>query len=119
VQLARDAPTVKGAIGRAWWIRGYQTGDFVGRLDWIGKNTAFVTVLDTLRPLPRIEDRCPFPGCVRGDFHGGDHELATIRVGALVEISWAFAKWVPAEGMDRRDAWDTLDPWNVPCSIRE
>jgi hypothetical protein len=55
---------------------------------------------------------------VRDDFHGGDHELATVRLGATIEIFWQHARYVPAESAASFAEQDTLDPWNAPCSIR-
>jgi hypothetical protein len=104
--------------GRTWLVLGYHTGNFIGRCEAIGPRLATFTVIDTLRPLPRIADRCPFPGCVRGDFHDNDHELAPVRLGATIEIFWQNARYAPAEQSEYWLARANFDPWSAPSSTR-
>jgi hypothetical protein len=113
---------IKGPIvGRAWLVRGYHTGDFVGRCESIGRDIAVFLVLDTMRPAPRIADRCCFPGCVLQDCHPSDHELARIRIGARVEVFWRNAQYVAAEDLAAvsLQRYGTLDLWTAPCSTPE
>jgi hypothetical protein len=80
-------------VGKVYRISGYHVGDFVGEVEAVSRNEAHVRVLDPMRPAPRVRNRCCFPECLREDFHGGEHEFARVREGALVEVSWALAKW--------------------------
>jgi hypothetical protein len=108
------------AIGRAFLVRGYYTGDFIGRGDSLGPNLATFTVLDTLRPPLKVQDRCPFPGCVALDSHGGDHELAPIRLGEPVQIFWKNASYVAVDALEQLHLSATLDPWSAaPSYIHE
>jgi len=86
-------------IRSSYRIEGYALGDFIGELVRIDLDLAQVRVTDTLRPAPRVRNRCPFPECIRGDFHEGGHEFPAIREQALVWVPWRCAKWValPAE----------------------
>ena len=83
------------AIGKEYRIVGYHTGDFVGEVEGVDRTFARVRVIDPMRPRPRVKDRCSFPECVRKDFHKGDHEFVRVREGALIEVSWESAKWIP------------------------
>ena len=66
-------------------VRGYHIGDFIGECLSTNRHTAIFEITDTLRPAPRIpKPKCSFPGCVRSDFHAGDHELVRMRVGIYV-----------------------------------
>jgi hypothetical protein len=85
------------SIGKEYRVVGYHTGDFVGEVEGVDRTFARVRVIDPLRPRPRIKDRCSFPECVRKDFHGGDHEFVRVREGALIEVSWESAKWIPVK----------------------
>ena len=83
--------------GQSWLVKGYHTGEFVGRCVSIDHSVAVFVITDTLRPLPKVRERCPYPGCVRKDFHEGDHELARVRMGGEIEVFWRNAKFVPCE----------------------
>jgi len=116
-----DARIWTPTIGHTYIVRGYHTGDFLARCEAISRvcgTRAVVTVLDTMRPRPRISDRCAFPDCVREDWHGGDHEFARIRIGASLTIEVPHAWYVPAELLpsDLEDV-SNMDVWTAP-SIR-
>jgi hypothetical protein len=83
------------AIGNLYRVVGYHTGDFVGEVERVNRDIAFVRVTDPMRPTPRVKNRCAFPECIREDFHFGDHEFVRVREGVLLEVSWRAAKWVP------------------------
>lgn len=86
------------AIGKEYKVSGYHTGTFIGRCDQADRDIAKFTVLDSLRPIPKVRNRCPFPGCVLKDFHAGnDHELLRVRVGGQVEVFWRQAKFEDLE----------------------
>jgi len=85
------------SLGKQYRVEGYHTGDFVGEVEAITRDTAQVRVIDPMRPLPRVKNRCCFPECVREDFHFGDHEFARVREGVLLEVSWKAAKWIPVQ----------------------
>jgi hypothetical protein len=89
-------------VGKVYRIDGYYTGEFIGEVEAADRGKARVRVLDPMRPIPKVVNRCCFPECLREDFHGGEHEFASVREGALVEVSWALAKW--AEVPERRSA---------------
>jgi hypothetical protein len=106
-------------VGRAWLVTGYHTGDFIGRCESLHRERAFFTILDTLRPAPRIHERCPFPGCVGKDFHGGDHELTSMRVGATIELLWRHARYVPVEDLPAGlVGTPTMNGWTAPFCTR-
>jgi hypothetical protein len=82
--------------GKLYRVRGYYTGDFIGECVSIDRHVAVFEITDTLRPAPRIpKPKCPFPGCVRAEFHIEDHELARMRVGGKIEVFWRNAEFVP------------------------
>jgi hypothetical protein len=81
--------------GQIFRIEGYHTGDFVGEIESLDRDMARVRVIDPMRPLPRVRNRCPFPECIREDFHFGDHEFVRVREGVLLEVVWRAAKWIP------------------------
>jgi len=84
------------SIGKQYRVKGYHTGDFVGEVVSVDRSVARVRVTDPMRRIPHVENRCSFPECVRKDFHDGDHEFARVREGALIEVCWESAKWIPA-----------------------
>jgi len=81
------------AIGHAYRVLRYHTGVFIGRVDFVDRDVARLTVIDPLRPMPKIANRCSFPECIREDFHAGDHEFSRVRQGATVEVFWRNAKF--------------------------
>jgi hypothetical protein len=83
------------SLGKQYRVEGYHTGDFVGEVESVDRDRARVRVIDPMRPMPRVKNRCCFPECVREDFHFGDHEFARVREGVLLEVSWGAAKWIP------------------------
>ena len=83
------------AIGKRYRVEGYHTGDFVGEVERVNRDSAFVRVTDPMRPTPRVKNRCCFPECIRDDFHFGDHEFVRVREGVMLEVSWRAATWVP------------------------
>lgn len=76
-------------------IKGHYLGDFIGEVESVERDVAHVRVTDTLRPAPRVRNRCVFPQCIREDFHHGDHEFPRICWGELVAIDWHTAKFLP------------------------
>ena len=94
-------------------VRGYHTGDFIGECLSTNRHTAIFEITDTLRPAPRIpRPKCSFPGCVRSDFHAGEHELVRMRVGGRIEIYWRNAEFVAVEGsksppFENHERWGT------------
>jgi hypothetical protein len=105
------------AIGRTYIVRGHYTGDFFARCEQLLRNAALLTVLDTMQPPPRVEDKCAFPECIRKDWHGGDHEFPRLRVGASIEVGRCHAWYVPAETIGDLEHTRTMDLWIAP-SIR-
>lgn len=83
--------------GRVYRVEGYHTGDFTGEVLRVDRDIAQVRVVDPMRPIPRVRNRCSFPECVRADFHGGDHEFVSVRQGALLQVSVALTKWIPID----------------------
>jgi len=83
------------SIGRHYRVEGYHTGDFAGEVLSVDRDLARIRVTDPMRPMPRVRNRCAFPACVREDFHQGDHEFMRVREGAVIEIPWRSAKWIP------------------------
>lgn len=81
------APVKRGEIYR---VVGYYTGDFIGECEMIDRDIARFRVLDPLRPSPKVTQKCAYPACVLRDFHGGDHELTTVRIGATIDVNWKF-----------------------------
>ena len=82
-------------IGKRYRVEGHYLGDFIAEIEDIDRDLARVRIVDPLRPLPRVKNRCPFPQCVIEEFHGGDHEFCSVREGALLEIHWRTAKSIP------------------------
>lgn len=89
-------------LGREYRVTGYWTGEFIGRLDEVRGTSnvrgayplAVLTVVDPLRPLPKVREKCPFPFCVARDFHEGEHEVCSIRPGARIEVGLALARFL-------------------------
>jgi hypothetical protein len=81
------------SLGATYRVTGYHTGEFIGEVEQIDRDVARLRVVDTLRRAPRVVDGCPFPACVLHDFHAGDHELTSLRVGAMIDVSWRMAKF--------------------------
>ena len=88
--------------GRCYKVTGYWTGDFIGRLEdvrfpkFCGPGIhplTVLTIVDPLRPLPKVHEKCPFPFCVARDFHDGEHEFSTVRPGARIEVGFALARF--------------------------
>jgi hypothetical protein len=84
-------------LNKPFLIKGHYLGDFIGTVEAVERDVAHVRVTDTLRPAPRVRNRCAFPQCIRQDFHYGDHEFPRICWGELVAIDWHTAKFVPIE----------------------
>jgi hypothetical protein len=84
-------------MGGLYRIVGYHTGDFIGEVEAVHRDTVHVRVVDPLRPFPRVQNRCSYPECVREDFHNGDHEFVRVRTGAVLEVAWALARFVEAK----------------------
>lgn len=87
----RDGPKLRCL----YRIERYSCGDFIGEILKINQGLAQVRVVDTLRPAPRVLERCCYPQCILSDFHLGEHEFASIRLGAVLDIPLRLAKWVP------------------------
>lgn len=81
------------ALGKIYRVVGYHTGEFIGEVESVDRTWARVRIVDTLRPAPRVKNRCSFPQCVRQDFHDGEHEFSRIREGAVLEVPWESVKW--------------------------
>lgn len=79
-------------VGEAYRVAGYHTGEFIGECERVDRDIARFRVIDTLRPSPKVAQKCPFPACVLREFHASDHELASLRVGAAIDVSWRFIK---------------------------
>lgn len=94
--------------GDSYIVRGYHTGDFAGELVRFSNpkrkfaHFAYFRVIDTMRPAPKVRNRCPYPECVRAQEHDGDHEFNSIREGALVEIPLELAAFQPFEKRESR-----------------
>jgi hypothetical protein len=83
------------SVGETYRILGYHTGEFIGECEFVDRDLARFRVLDPLRRAPRVAQKCPYPACVLRDFHVGDHELTSVRDGALIEVRWQFASFAP------------------------
>jgi len=88
-------------IGRCYLVRGIFPGDFVGRCLGVvrvgGEKSVQMQITDTLRPAPRIPDKCPFPECVQKQDHAGDHEFLRIRVGNYIDVPVRSARFFEVE----------------------
>lgn len=90
-------------IGRTYRvaIAGSVYGEFIGRCIGIGsvgrKRFVQILVTDTLRPSPRVRNRCPFPECLGSAYHGGDHEFPRIRKDTYVDVPEREASFVEIE----------------------
>ena len=78
------------SVGEVYRVVGYYTGDFIGECERVDRDVARFMVIDPLRPSPKVASKCPFPACVLREFHSGDHELTSVRVGATIEVRWRF-----------------------------
>lgn len=87
----RELPFGGLAPGRTYRVYGYHTGDFIGRCVDVDNEIARFEVTDTLRPAPKVKEKCAYPSCVRGVEHGGDHEFPRVRLGGLVDVWWRSA----------------------------
>ncbi len=74
--------------GQVYLVAGYHTGDFIGRVEKVDRDVARIRVLDPMRPIPRVRNRCAYPECVAEDFHADDHRFASVREGAVVDVFW-------------------------------
>jgi hypothetical protein len=83
-------------VGHAYRVFGYHT-EFIGDCEAVDRDVARFRVIDTLRPNPKVGNKCPFPGCVAREFHGGNHELTSVRTGAAINVVWKLAKFAPVE----------------------
>jgi hypothetical protein len=90
-------PHSEPRVGSIYRVVGYHTGDFVGSCVAITRTTVVLRITDTLRPGPRVLNRCAFPQCVREDLHPGDHEYARVRRGAEITIPLGLARLVDQE----------------------
>lgn len=82
--------------GRVCTVRGYYTGDFIGRVESADRCVVVLTVLDAPQQMFRSKDRCSFPGCSLKDMHDGQHylkEFSTLLIGQQVEVSWKLARF--------------------------
>jgi hypothetical protein len=77
-------------VGEVYRVVGYYTGEFIGECERVDRDVARFRVIDPLRRTPRVSSKCPFPACVLREFHQSDHELTSVRVDAVVEVSWKF-----------------------------
>jgi hypothetical protein len=83
------------SLGKSYRVLGYHTGDFIGKVVSVDRTFAKVRVTDPMRPGPCVKNRCAFPQCVREDFHHGDHEFVCMRAGAVIDVAWESAQWIP------------------------
>lgn len=88
-------------IGRTYRISGvFFGGEFMGRCIGIvtigSKRFIQVVVTDTMRPPPRVPNRCFFPGCIREQHDAGEHEFPRIREGNYIDVP-ANARFVEVE----------------------
>lgn len=87
-------------IGRTYRISGIFAGEFMGRCIGLitvgGKRFVQVLITDSLRPAPRVFNRCFFPHCIRLLDHPGDHEFPRIREGNYIDVP-ADARFVECE----------------------
>jgi hypothetical protein len=77
--------------GYNYLVRGYHTGEFIGRVESVDRQCAHVSVVDPLRPHQR--GSCPFPQCIRDEDHDGGHIFPSLCVGAKLEIPWRLAQF--------------------------
>ena len=97
--IARSPAVLCPRPGETYQVSGYWTGNFVGECISLSgprryAKAAVFEVIDPMRPLPRVRNRCPFPECVRREEHDGDHEFVPVRVGASIEIAFRNARLV-------------------------
>lgn len=77
-------------IGRTYRISGIFAGEFMGRCIGIitvgHKRFIQVVITDTMRPAPKVFNKCFYPQCIRDVDHGGDHEFPRIREGNYIDV---------------------------------
>jgi hypothetical protein len=87
-------------IGRTYRITGVFVGEFMGRCIGIvtvgGQRFIQIVITDTMRPSPKVFDKCFYPQCIRKVDHGGDHEFPRIRTGNYIDVP-ADARFVEVE----------------------
>lgn len=79
--------------GHCYRVRGYHTGDFVGKVERVDASVALFLVRDPLRRIPKAQDRCSMKQCILEDFHEGDHQFDPVRPGAQLIVYWRNAKF--------------------------
>ncbi len=89
-------------VGTRYRISGPRThGEFIGKcvdIVRVGERRALqFLITNTLRPSPRVANKCPFPHCIAKQYHGGEHEFPRIREGVLVELTPREAKFVAVD----------------------
>lgn len=93
---AAKQPKLPGVALGVYRVRGYYTGDFIGKVEAVDRDIATVTVIDAPRRMPKIVDRCCYPGCVLKDTHDGQHafrDFSVLFIGQQLEIPWKLAQF--------------------------
>jgi hypothetical protein len=85
-------------IGRSYRITHFSAGIFTGRCIGIitigGERTIQFLIIDTMRPRPRVRNKCPFPHCVNEQDHRGQHEFPSIREGNYIDVPVSQARFL-------------------------
>ncbi len=89
-------PWIPPSPDRVYRVRGYHTGEFIGRVESSDRQVAVMTVLDPLRPQPKVSGaHCPFPQRAGAEDHDGDHFFPAVCAGRRIEIPWRLAQFEP------------------------
>lgn len=84
--------------GREYLVKGYWTGSFKGRVEWVSQSTADpivrLVITDAMRN--RAALKCDFPECLSELGHEGDHTFDHgFRDGTVIELAMRNAVFLP------------------------
>jgi hypothetical protein len=105
---AKNQLATKPEVGREYTVKGYWTGTFKARVEWIsaseGDPLVRLVVTDAMRRTAAIA--CEFPECVDEMDHQGPHTFdEDFRVGTRLELAVRNARFLPVvfEQFQKRD----------------
>lgn len=70
------------------WLGKYDR--FIGRCTQTTKYRAEFVVIDP-GPRARVQNKCPYPECIRAEHGEGEHEFPRIREGALIGVALKYS----------------------------